>query len=276
MPDDTIFDPGTATATPEAKPNGADPAKEGSPPPGDTVMAERLETLATQVESTNATVAQLSSALTAALQQPAAETPTVPESADDLVTRLATQPKETIEEVAREVYNKSSAQRIEPMLSTGISGLHTVLVGQHKSEIDTEFGPGTWDKVFQPALGPVFQNMAKSEPQSLADPDRLKAQITLLKGEFRGELNDRETAHTKKTAEERAAERAEIVATLPSPGIKRTNDGTTTELTDDAKLFISETDKSTGSATGTEYFVKLLNSGNTLADWQAIQPKEEK
>lgn len=277
-PDDNLFTKEPDDKAPPAKPNG-DATGE---PDRMALLETQVKETAASVSQTNEAVSGLTSTLNSLLQQSREYAATVdpePEvEPDEMVTRLAADPKGVIRGVASEVVAEARAL-LEPQQRTIIDATHETILAGERTRVDTEFGPGTFDESFYPKMKPTldFLRSEKGDYTRLADKNYVSAQVTLLKGHLMSDLVPKAEAFKKQQVDDKAAERLEIARGLPSPGIV-TATGEGNALSQEASSFLDRVEKHTGETQDRELFTKLLTaseatpgaSGTTLSEYIKI------
>ncbi len=262
---------------PEATPPAAEPAKTPDPATPDPKPDPAVAALQEQVSGIASSVDTLTQGLQQALNAPAPEPPPAkvePTNTDDYLTQLANNPQDTIRReaiaaaqvVAQQTYGGTANQLVETQ--------HVGLMNQYQTQIDGIFGKDTWTEVFVPKMQSDLQGLRQANLAAIAHPDTIKILVDRIVGQEREALNERETKFKTGQQEEWVATRTEIAASLPASGMTRrvSADGTPDPET---KLFLSEVAEKTGQKIDPARFLRIMNAGNTLEDWQEAQ-KEQK
>ncbi len=258
MPDDPILDTPPATETPE-----------GDPTPDASVSTSDFESLKEQVSGTAAAVQSLTETLQAAMNTPtpvAPEPEAEPTSVDDTLRELTTDPEALIKRISEETVNKARVDTFDPAIQQVYDAQHNQIMAVQKSEVDGEYGTGTWDEKFLPHLQPVYAQLRTIDPAKLADPNYIKANVGVIANENRVDLAKARTDLVKTTEEAKVAERNEIINHLPAGSIRRTA-GTTGEVTQEMTEFLARVEKGGGGRTDGAEFEKHHTSGNSLREY---------
>lgn len=268
--DDQLFEPTTPEEPP--KPPNGEPQKPGAgtgdSPAGDP--SGDIATLKADMAATNRAVGELTSTLKGLLQasqsQPAPDEPETPPDTAEALNKLASDPAGFVEELAKGIYSKEVESQVVPVARSLLETQHDNFLVEHKTDVDSEFGDGTWDAIFVPAIAPKVDQVKANNMVLLGRRDTLDMLVAEVKGRNMTELTKRAGEAAKAAEDARMRERAEIVSSLPPAGMRRrpAPDG---ELTEDAKLMLAEIEKATGGSEDRKLFAKMHGTGGTLSDF---------
>lgn len=221
----------------------AQPAAPAAPDPS----GERMD----RVERS---MAELTNAVNEAAQRlaPQAQPQRAP---DDFLNDLASDPQGVIERVAARTFEKQAAQHLTPAVLQVLDTASTQILQGHRLRVDSEFGLGTFDEKFMPALKADIAQLRSVNPRAIADPATVEALVNrLYGGDNFQDLMDRkkgiETMHARGLSH-----------LVPGGGAPRLRNPTGDELPPDVEQFIRETDRATGEQTDRKQFAKLYYTG---------------
>ncbi len=275
-----LTDPGTDTTTDPAKP--VTTADKPSAPQGDS----RLDALQSQMSEMARSVQSLTSSLAAAMEAPdptpqpsAKPAPASKSEVDAFLDRLASQPRETIAEQAKEVAASVVREAMGPTLSRIFDFGGSLVLEQESSRVDGEFGAGTFQEIYAPQIQKDLANLRKVNPEAMANRETVRALVDRVTGQQFTALADRKGTHVKKQADRRAQELDEIVSHIPQGGkggLRLRGRGPAgTDLPDDFDSFAREISAQTGEPMDRDTFAKLYAAGNTIDDYlKAVGEKE--
>lgn len=211
----------------------------GTPAPALT-QNDVSEAAAKAVAPVAAQVGQLTHALQRILAEREAAPepePVRPEGTPSAAERLVADPDAYIEE---------RIKRVLPTLPQGqaadisIRERHEEILSNLKGEFDEEFGDGKFDELILPKVTPTFQQMAQSNPASLASRRFVEAAVRSVEGFQRKDLF--------KLASERMKQRAENPTELmPRGSGLRGRSGGEDDLSADELRALSELNEGFGS-----------------------------
>lgn len=281
-PDDPIFDaPTSQTPTPQPsvgttpQPNNPQP---GQPPGG--LTAEQVAEIAREQQKP---VLEQLNQLTQSIQQlgqPPPQPPQEPTPVDpnDRLNQFMSDPDKFISDVAFKVLK----ERAEPAVNQQLFGLFQTHKDSLRSQVDTQYGAGTWENVFEkPFMDRVTQTAKAGNPNVLADPTHLREVVNAVAGANLDDLYKRRTERDSQTEEQRKAQHNEILEAL-RPQITTLTGGTSLfdrdkpELTDEHRKILASIDEKTGGRTDPEQVAKQManlppGQPHTESEWKAFQ-----
>lgn len=188
------------------------------------------------------------------------------------VSDFLTNPQEHIQRIASQIADQRVAEQVAPLLSQMVSQTHQDAVAGHRQAIDREFGKGAWEQEFYPELKPIFDRTQREAPSQLGNREAISRAVDAIKGAKFDKLTQlRQSAieAQQKAAEEERSSTLEFVRSNLSGGITRSTHGG--QLSQEMKDYIEAEFRGTGQRPNEKEFMASLNSGSTLADWQAAQ-----
>ena len=247
--DDPIFDSPTETPAPAAPP----------PPPPAAEPDPRIERLENMVGSLVGKLDEL-----ARTPAPVAEAPPPPpKPTNDQLTDLAANPRDYIAQIARETATQHTNETLAPLVMQTLTNASQSLLNNHSTQVDAQFGAGTWDEMFRPQLEQDLARLKQANPQAMADSGTVEALVNRLYGGGNfNKLMERRGAHAAELTKQEEAGIAKIVSHLPQGGVPRlrsTKEGT--ELPEDVEQFLKTVDAKTGSTTDRKSYGKLYEAG---------------
>lgn len=169
-----------------------------------------LQSANTTLQTENAALREQMAQLTASFQTTAPQPAAVadPEASQDAyVARLASDAEATVIASARTVAQEEVRQtlsQISPLFEQMSENTHNTLLSNQRTEIDTRFGAGAWDKVFAEPMAETIRTAKAANPQQLSDPNWLGDQVAIQLGRNIDTLQTykTETATTAAAAEQ--------------------------------------------------------------------------
>jgi hypothetical protein len=243
MPDDNIFEG-------EPRPQKTEPQPQPQPQP--TPQQVDLSPLVNELKALSTRMGQLENFVQSAQRTQPEPTPQL--SDDDLSTQLLTDPKTTLEKQ----FDQFVKEKLAPQLRTQYGDRRDELIDGYKSDIDGEFGEGTWDELFVPELNDAFGNMP---PEMQASRGHLRVMINAIKGDKLDKLVDKAAALEEKAEQEATAEPpAMLGAGNPRPSEPA--------VSQDLKDFLADYNRHTGDNMSVKDWQGLAAKGNTEDDWR--------
>jgi hypothetical protein len=197
------------------------------------------------------------------------------ERSDDVFdpSTLLTDPNAVSRIVQAEI-GRALKEQVAPILSQQITTVHRDTVARLKGDIDSTYGEGVWAKEFAPELDPIFERTRRDAPDRLGDVDAIEKAVNAVKGmkfdtltEAKGKADEAKAA----SIEARRKEGMEYVTSNLSGGIGVPT--TKSTLPQEGKDYLDRIMRATGTRPDEAEFLRSLNSGSTLADWQAAHKK---
>jgi len=230
-------------------------------------MADRLRELG----ESNAVLAQR---LQESPPQGAAPPPT--QDQEDFLTRFSQDPEKAIKDLAVEPIREAA-----PLIMGLINSTVQNFVARESDKVDTEFGPGAWDKFFDKPLGTIMDAYRKSNAQALAESGTIRREVDGLKGklfedlvlfreESRKKASDTEQSQTKKLVD--GVAETVVQQTNLTGGLRRIS-GAEEEVTEGLKGYLAEREAAIGTQEDPKDFLKRTDYGNTIDDYLAHQKK---
>ncbi|TFH58431.1 MAG: hypothetical protein E4G90_10725 [Gemmatimonadales bacterium] len=188
------------------------------------------------------------------------------------VSEFLSNPEATIRALAERITDERVQQQVAPLLSQLVNQSHTSIVNEQKTEVDRQFGGGTWDNEFAPELNPMFDRVRKDSPSQLGNRDAIIKAVQAVKGVKFDTLVTARTNTFNATAEAEKAEQTralEFVRSNLSGGIGRTQSASA--LSEETKDFIEKQFRATGNRIDEKELGAALTSGATLTEWRDSQ-----
>jgi hypothetical protein len=269
MPDDAVFEG-------SPKPNGgaektAEPAGATQTPVGltpeqvEAKLEEKLSPIEKSLSEMNNFFAKLQEQAAAGTQATAE-----PAEGEDWATRFYNEPQGTV---------KSEIQsEVAPVLQQAAGTMGKMLLDQHHTAIDAEFGEGAWDEVFEGRLAPIVREAAQTNPTSLMSETAVRNAVNSIKGDNFAVLAARAAKLAEKPSEDpneaiiaAAAERAVEM----TGGIRRIPSSKEEKLDDEeSQEFLKTFFRQTGEEPDPGKLAKLMSAGNYIGDWEKATKKE--
>ena len=266
MPDDPLFPDNTE----------GDPTQ-GDPPTGETpltmtagaeLVTQALAPLVAQIEQQGEVMTQMATRLT----QPPAPVAAEPKNNgadEDFLTRLSVDPEAAVAGIVTDQF-----KTVVPLMSNLINSATSAFVGLEATEIDTEFGPGAWNKFFDKPLGVVLDAYRANNAQALSDRNTVTNEVNGLKGKLLNELVDYREESRKTATEKSETKNKELVdgvlgqvRTNMTGGIQRAP-GAEEEVTDELKGYLAEREAAIGGdKVDPKKWLKEKSYGNSLKDY---------
>jgi hypothetical protein len=268
-PDDEIF----PKAGGDTQESDTQQAQQATPPAGasreevSALIDEKLGPIQKSTEQLNQFLAGLQEQ-NSTQQAAAAE----PANSEDWATKFYNSPQDTVQNEIQSV--------TEPTVRQVASTMGQLLLDKQKESVSSEFGPEAWDTYFDGPLSTAVANAVKEYPGSLMNPTAVENAVKTIKGDKFSEL----TALRAKIAEakpngpdEETVEQVANRVVEMTGGIRRTPNSSQEKLDDaESQEFLNAHFKETGTKIDTSRLAKLMNSGNSIEDWQAMNKELEK
>ncbi len=265
--DEQIF--GTTTPeVPKEPANAAEPAVEP-----DT----RFELLAKEIANTNQAVASMADRLgevftdagnqpdpTPVPVAPAAPTPQE-QTTDDFLNDLTARGAAVVDERINEGIRKVSDAQFAPVMATMIETAHDGLIASKQNDVDSIWGPGTWNDVIKPELDKELTQLRTLNFQALADKNAIKALVDRHIGINYAALKERDSTYTEEQAAVAKKSRDDLISSLPTGGAPRISlrEG---EVDGDTQTFFKELFEATGNKIDVKKF-EGMRDVSTLKDY---------
>jgi hypothetical protein len=263
--DDNLFDnpPTVTTSTADPKPNGtADPT-----PPAAVPVDDRTAALERQLEALGGQVQQLVGGLTQLMNTPVPEAPKPPApvpSASEALNDLAADPYKFVKSATQKEIDEALASRVNPNILQSMETMGQMLVAQRAYQIDAEFGAGTYDAVFKPAMDADLAQLRQANPRALADANVVNSLINRHYAPNFATLSERKANLAKSAEEERRKGIETIVSHIPTggaPRLRNLNVDDPDSLPDGVKADIAEMERTSGQSVDRKLFTKLYHAG---------------
>jgi hypothetical protein len=280
-PDDDLFPAVEGTAAPATPGNGAAPTTEGDKPLSAKDVADLVKQFVEpnteqmgRITRNQTDLAQNLNEMRGVLER-LGITGDRSERSDDVFdpSTLLTDPNAVSRIVQAEI-GRALKEQVAPILSQQITTVHRDTVARLKGDIDSTYGEGVWAKEFAPELDPIFERTRRDAPDRLGDVDAIEKAVNAVKGmkfdtltEAKGKADEAKAA----SIEARRKEGMEYVTSNLSGGIGVPT--TKSTLPQEGKDYLDRIMRATGTRPDEAEFLRSLNSGSTLADWQAAHKK---
>ena len=266
MPDDTLFEhPGVE----EEKPNG----KAEAPP---SLSAEDIAQIAAQT-ATKA-VAPVVQELRQMAQPAVPESPPAELSDDDFLKRLTEDPKSAVSGLITDIIQKE----VSPTISNMTTSASRAFIDLEKEDVDGQFGPGAWNKFFEPHWQVLEKAYQKSNPGALGDRAVIQREINSLKGLQVSELMSHKNEKDKESQSEQNEGLKNLVdgvaqtVTNLTGGLRVQNPDGKVVVTDEVRGYLKEKMSALGVEETPEEWFKATDFGNSLSDYKAHVAKNKK
>ncbi len=246
-------------ATPPAPAAGADTAALQAQV---AEMAKHIQTLTTNLNEAINTPAPEPA--------PAKPAPASKGEVDAYLDRLASQPRETISEEAKQAAMAVVKEAVGPTLSRIFDFGGSLVMEREQARVDEEFGTGTFQELYAPALQRDLANLKRVNPEATANQETVRALVDRITGQQFSSLATRKEAAVKARNEARQKQAEELVSHIPQGGVRlrgRVGTGGGLELPAEFDQFSREIAAATGEPIDRETFAKLYHAGNTIDDF---------
>ncbi len=260
--------PAEPAANPESQSQEPAAAQAPEPNPELQAMQESVSQLSTQM-------GQLAGAVQQQVDNSQApvvpETPQAPQDPNEILNQLVADPTKFIGDIVQ----KSITEATAPTVAAFAESTSSLLLNEHKAEVDGKFGAGAWDTVIWPQLQGAVQTAQANDPQALTNRQGLQNAVDTIKGQQFDALVDHK-ATAQKTASEQETEAvkkltdaATAAATPLLTGGFRSAPREGNALNGAEKAVLEERRIKTGSAPNEERLAVMINSGGDLDSWLA-------
>jgi hypothetical protein len=186
---------------------------------------------------------------------------------------------------AQEFYNDPQgavaaefSRQATPLISQQADTLSTMLIEGERAKIDSQYGEGAWEEVFQPELGPVIDSVKKTDPMRLMNREAISNAVATVVGKNVDKLMERRQANESTLQDSqgdlvnRVTEQV-LSQTNLTGGIRRAPNGGEAKLSEDHKEYLEAFFRETGEKPDEQRLATMMNTGGTLEEWQAAQAK---
>lgn len=254
-----------ASATP------ATPASEPTPQPAADTSALQAQ-VAEMAKHIQTLTSNLNEAISmpAPAQEPARPAPASKGEVDAYLDRLAAQPRETISEEAKQAAMAVVKEAVGPTLSRIFDFGGSLVMEREQARVDDEFGSGTFQELYAPALQRDLANLKRVNPEATANHETVRALVDRITGQQFSSLATRKEAAVKARSEARQKQAEELASHIPQGGVRlrgRVGAGGGLELPAEFDQFSREISAATGEPIDRDTFAKLYHAGNTIDDF---------
>lgn len=266
MPDDPIQ---TTAASTSRRSNGAAPPPA---PPAAGVTRQEFDSAIGDLKGGLQSINEFFDGLkkeaqvrTNAMQQPQGMTD------EDFNTNFYNDPRGTIAHTV--------AEQALPVVSQNAKAISQIAVNNHRDQIDATYGPGTWDEIYQPKLGPVIEQALQTNPVALLDSTALDNAVKSISGDtdnmtrlFEKKGSYSQTQEEQQTASMEKTRDFVLSTSNMTGGIRRVSTDNV-KLDDEQKSLLKTITSDTGKAPNENRLATMINTGNTLEDWAQANDK---
>jgi len=261
MPDDPIQTNGAAPVEAAPAPVAAEPVA-APPVQNDSVSREEFNSVVSDLKSS---LESVNTFFTTLRQESQRAPEPAPVSDDDFNTEFYNNPREAISSVF--------AEQALPIVAQNAKVTAQNAVHSHKAEIDSTYGEGTWDSIYEPRLGPVIDEALRTNPAMLLDTTSLDNAVKSISGDP-GNMNKlfEMKANYSKSQQEMEQQNLEktrdfvVNTTNMTGGLRRSSSGQP-KLDDEQKAILKSMTAETGKPMNEARLATLMNSGNTIDEW---------
>ncbi len=274
--EDALFtsDPPPATTPPNGN---STPTPETTPDPAAALaaQAEQITAQGAQISELTSTVGSLVQGIQAHQAQQASPPPVESEGPPETFNdRLIANPQGAIEQLIAD-----QLKGITPVLGGILGSGAAAITAQKALLVDQEFGAGAWAEFFEKPMDMLQEKRRTTNPASLMDQSLLDGDINSLKGIHLDKLVDFRT----KSRETVLAKAKEGEETLLSSVLKQIPNRTNLTggigilpngdevITPELEGFLKERSAATGTQIDPKTWVKKMDYGSSLLDYEAKQ-----
>jgi uncharacterized protein YheU (UPF0270 family) len=289
MPDDPLIPNASGQAGGDPpQPDAAAPAQGVDAETLQRIVAEQVELQTTSLREQNESLQREVTGLRQQAQQAQQTAGPNPDpyaggSNDDLLSSFMANPDEVLTAKVTAVMEpmfKQFASQMAPIVQQVNTGMSTTLTEQHRRQVDSEFGAGTFDEKFKPLLDRRIKAETDiGQPLRASDGPWMESEIAAIKGHLFTDLIDRRAAHQKAVAEGREQEHNTLadtvtkrVTALGPGGIgSQFFSAEGTEPTPEEQKFLDARDAVTGGTANGEPTYAEMREASTFDDFDSYQ-----
>jgi hypothetical protein len=204
----------------------------------------------------------------------------VPTNDEDFLTQFGIDPEKAVDaKVAAGI--QAQLGTIAPLIGNLMNSGTSAFVGLEAQQVDAEFGPGAWAKLFDKPMNTIIESYRTNNATALADRNTITREVNGLKGQLINELVEFRSTATKSNADNAAAQRKELADGIVEDVTQRTNmtggirrqEGGTLEITEDIKGYVEERQRAIGGTEDAKTFLERTDYGNSIEEYNAHQEK---
>ena len=268
---------GGGDPSPDPKANGNDPTPSGlTMEAAAELITQAQAPLYAKLEEQGTQMAKVIAELSQQNKAPAGGA-TLNQVTEDFLTQFGTDPEAAVDTVV----NKRLAT-LAPLIGNLMNSGTSAFVGLEAQQIDGEFGPGAFNKLFDKPLNVILDSYRANNAMAHSDRNVITNEVNGLKGKLFNELVEYREESRKKATESNEGQRKDLVDGIVSDvtqrtnmtgGLRRIQDGSL-EVTDDLKGYLAERTRAIGGdPIDPKVWLEENDYGNTYEDFLKNEKK---